>query len=171
MKRGGPVKFKAALLVSGVLLISAIILAGCAAETKTEINSDLAMDEARDNNPNQLGSSPDSIYIVMINQEEEFSIWPANRELPLGWNRYKSFVGNREIVLGYIKEIWTDQKSRNPLTRTDPVNLRCQVLYNPNGNPRYIMWTPDATSGFSLGYEKTGFTGQVVDCLEYVATH
>lgn len=49
------------------------------------------------------------IYIVVINYEEQYSIWPANRELPLGWmNTGKS--GTKNDCLAYIKENWTDMR-------------------------------------------------------------
>ncbi len=50
-----------------------------------------------------------TIYNVVINHEEQYSIWPADRENPLGWkNAGKS--GSKQECLEYIKEAWTDMR-------------------------------------------------------------
>jgi MbtH protein len=48
-------------------------------------------------------------YKVVINAEEQYSIWPADRENALGW-RDAGFSGTREQCLAYIEEIWTDMR-------------------------------------------------------------
>ena len=50
-----------------------------------------------------------TIYKVVVNDEEQYSIWPANRENPLGW-RVAGKSGSREECLAYIKEVWTDMQ-------------------------------------------------------------
>jgi len=50
-----------------------------------------------------------TIYKVVINHEEQYSIWPADRENPLGWtDAGKS--GLKQECLDYIKEVWTDMR-------------------------------------------------------------
>jgi len=46
-------------------------------------------------------------YKVVVNHEEQYSIWPAERENPPGW-RDGGKSGNKEECLAYIKEVWTD---------------------------------------------------------------
>lgn len=49
------------------------------------------------------------IYRVVVNHEEQYSIWPADRELPLGWtDAGKS--GDKEACLAHIREVWTDMR-------------------------------------------------------------
>lgn len=48
-------------------------------------------------------------HVVVINDEEQYSIWPADRDLPLGWRR-DSFAGTEEECLAYIEETWTDMR-------------------------------------------------------------
>jgi MbtH protein len=49
------------------------------------------------------------IYKVVLNHEEQYSIWPADRENALGWqDAGKS--GTKEECLAYIKEVWTDMR-------------------------------------------------------------
>ena len=51
----------------------------------------------------------ETIYNVVVNHEEQYSIWPAYKENPLGWtNAGKS--GTKEECLAYIKEVWTDMR-------------------------------------------------------------
>lgn len=48
-------------------------------------------------------------YKVVVNHEEQYSIWPADRENPLGW-RDAGKSGLKAECLAYIKEVWTDMR-------------------------------------------------------------
>jgi MbtH protein len=48
-------------------------------------------------------------YKVVMNHEEQYSIWPADRENPLGW-RDAGKSGSKAECLAYIKEVWTDMR-------------------------------------------------------------
>jgi MbtH protein len=48
----------------------------------------------------------DTIYKVVVNHEEQYSIWPAYRELPLGWKEAGK-EGKKQECLAYIEEVWT----------------------------------------------------------------
>jgi len=48
-------------------------------------------------------------YAVIINHEEQYSIWPADRELPLGW-KATGFEGTKQECLDHIEEVWTDMR-------------------------------------------------------------
>jgi MbtH protein len=50
-----------------------------------------------------------TIYTVVVNHEEQYSIWPAGRELPLGWHEAGK-SGVKSDCLAYIKEVWTDMR-------------------------------------------------------------
>jgi len=50
-----------------------------------------------------------TIYKVVVNHEEQYSIWPADRENPLGW-RDGGPTGLKAVCLEYIKEVWTDMR-------------------------------------------------------------
>lgn len=55
------------------------------------------------------GEDDKTIYQVVLNHEEQYSIWPADRDNPLGWrNAGKS--GLKDECLAYIEEIWTDMR-------------------------------------------------------------
>ena len=54
----------------------------------------------------------DEIYKVVVNHEEQYSIWSAERANPLGWtDAGKS--GSKTECLAFIKDVWTDMR---PLT-------------------------------------------------------
>jgi MbtH protein len=50
-----------------------------------------------------------TIYMAVVNDEEQYSIWPANRELPLGWKDAGKH-GLKPEVLAWIEEVWTDMR-------------------------------------------------------------
>jgi MbtH protein len=50
-----------------------------------------------------------TIYKVVLNHEEQYSIWPADRENALGWHDAGK-EGTKAECLAYIKEVWTDMR-------------------------------------------------------------
>ena len=50
-----------------------------------------------------------TIYKVVVNDEEQYSIWPADRENALGWKDIGQ-QGSKAECLAYIKEVWTDMR-------------------------------------------------------------
>ncbi len=48
-------------------------------------------------------------YKVVINHEEQYSIWPVDRENPLGW-KDAGKEGTKQECLDYIEEVWTDMR-------------------------------------------------------------
>lgn len=66
-----------------------------------------------------------TIYKVVINHEEQYSIWPEYKENPLGWfDAGKS--GPKAECLAYIKEVWTDMR---------PLSLRKKMEEMANNPP------------------------------------
>jgi len=50
-----------------------------------------------------------TIYKVVVNHEEQYSIWPGDRENALGW-RDAGKSGLKSECLEYIQEVWTDMR-------------------------------------------------------------
>ncbi|MFW9259427.1 antibiotic synthesis protein MbtH [Nostoc sp. KVJ20] len=50
-----------------------------------------------------------TIYKVVVNHEEQYSIWPSDRQNPAGWNDVGK-NGLKQECLDYIKEVWTDMR-------------------------------------------------------------
>jgi MbtH protein len=60
-------------------------------------------------------------YVVVINEEEQYSIWPEGREIPAGW-RAVGKSGTKDECLAYVEEVWTDMR---------PLSLRRQMEQSP----------------------------------------
>ena len=58
-----------------------------------------------------------TIYRVVVNHEEQYSIWPEYKEIPLGWKDVGK-SGPKAECLEHIKEVWTDMR---------PLSLRKQM--------------------------------------------
>nr|WP_181796162.1 MbtH family NRPS accessory protein [Streptomyces sp. WELS2] len=54
-------------------------------------------------------------WVVVVNDEEQYSVWPSGSEPPLGW-REIGFTGNRAECLDEIARVWTDLR---PLSLRD----------------------------------------------------
>lgn len=48
-------------------------------------------------------------YRVVVNHEEQYSIWPVDQDIPLGW-KDAGKSGTKEECLAYVKEVWTDMR-------------------------------------------------------------
>ena len=51
-------------------------------------------------------------YKVVLNHEEQYSIWPAERANPPGWND-DGKSGTKKECLDYIEEHWTDMRPKS----------------------------------------------------------
>jgi MbtH protein len=59
-----------------------------------------------------MASETNSSYKVVVNDEEQYSIWFADREPPAGW-RAAGKEGPKEECLAYIEEVWTDMRPKS----------------------------------------------------------
>ncbi len=55
---------------------------------------------------------PQIPHVVVINDEEQYSIWAADREIPAGWHA-TGVSGTRDECLAHIGEVWTDMRPRS----------------------------------------------------------
>ena len=51
----------------------------------------------------------ETVYLVVVNHEGQYSIWPAGREIPRGWDEAGK-SGPREECLAFVEEVWTDMR-------------------------------------------------------------
>jgi MbtH protein len=70
-------------------------------------------------------SEDNTIYKVVVNHEEQYSIWFTNREPPLGW-REVGKSGSKAECLAYIKEVWTDMRPLSLRNKMDDVHSNKQ---------------------------------------------
>lgn len=59
-----------------------------------------------------------TVYKVVVNHEQQYSIYPADRTNPLGWNDAGK-TGPKADCLAYVKEVWTDMR---------PLSLRLRMM-------------------------------------------
>lgn len=71
---------------------------------------------------NQNDREDTTIYRVVVNDEEQYSIWPDYREIPYGW-REAGKSGLKQECLDYIKKVWTDMR---------PLSLRKKMEESAN---------------------------------------
>ncbi len=50
-----------------------------------------------------------TVYRVVINHEEQYSIWPVHLEIPAGWSDV-GVEGQKAECLSHIEEVWTDMR-------------------------------------------------------------
>ena len=72
-----------------------------------EVESIDRIDEGR--NMNSDDREDTTTYKVVVNHEEQYSIWPAGKKNPLGWTDTGK-TGSKTECLAYIKEVWTDMR-------------------------------------------------------------
>jgi MbtH protein len=65
----------------------------------------------------------DRTYKVVVNHEEQYSVWPADRENPLGW-REAGMSGTKSECLNHIEQVWTDIR---------PLSLRQRIEHDSAG--------------------------------------
>jgi MbtH protein len=51
-------------------------------------------------------------FIVLVNEEHQYSLWPTFREVPAGWSAARP-RGSRQECLDYIEENWVDMRPRS----------------------------------------------------------
>ncbi len=67
-------------------------------------------------------------YKVVIDHEEQYSIWPEDREVPLGWKDVGK-TGTKQECVVYIEEVWTDMRPLSAQARRkkmEEMELRIQ---------------------------------------------
>ncbi|MEH1790842.1 MbtH family protein [Nostoc sp.] len=62
------------------------------------------------------------IYKVVVNHEEQYSIWSTERDNAPGWKDVGK-TGSKEECLSYIKQVWTDIRPLSLRKKMQEVNL------------------------------------------------
>jgi MbtH protein len=57
----------------------------------------------------------DGTYLVLINEEGQYSLWPVQIEVPAGWTVAHQ-ADTRQTCLNFINEHWTDMRPRSLVT-------------------------------------------------------
>jgi MbtH protein len=73
---------------------------------------------AKRHDTNMVNNGHIPIYEVVINHEEQYSIWRADTNPPKGWKKVGR-TGSKEECLTFIKEVWTDMRPRSQREQMD----------------------------------------------------
>lgn len=61
------------------------------------------------------------MYLVLVNHEEQYSLWPSYKPIPLGWKA----VGKeqtKEEAIAYVEQVWTDMRPLSLRKQMDEIN-------------------------------------------------
>ena len=60
-----------------------------------------------------INDSDDSrTYVVLVNDEGQYSLWPSFKKVPAGWTMVLQ-ASQRSVCLNYVKEHWTDMRPKS----------------------------------------------------------
>ena len=51
-------------------------------------------------------------YAVVLNDEEQYSIWPVDRDIPAGWHA-EGTSGPKDDCIAHIERVWVDMRPRS----------------------------------------------------------
>lgn len=60
----------------------------------------------------EAAEDPAALFNVVINSEEQYSIWPVGQPIPAGWKSVGK-SGTKKECLEYIKAVWTDMRPQS----------------------------------------------------------
>lgn len=60
----------------------------------------------------------DARYQVLVNDEDQYSLWLANHDVPAGW-RSVGVSGSKQECMDYVDQTWTDMRPRSLRERMD----------------------------------------------------
>lgn len=55
----------------------------------------------------------DEVFIVLVNHEDQYSIWPHWKAIPSGWHAVDGVKGDKKTVLEFVERTWTDMRPRS----------------------------------------------------------
>lgn len=67
--------------------------------------------------------NPDTRFLVVVNDEQQYSIWPHYKAIPAGWTAADK-TGSKAECLAWIESVWTDMR---------PLSLRQAMQANGQG--------------------------------------
>jgi MbtH protein len=68
-------------------------------------------------------------YDVVINDEEQYSIWPVQLTCPDGWHKV-GVRGDKQACLAHVEQVWTDMR---PKTLRDQMAIAAGTSAGPGG--------------------------------------
>ncbi len=107
-------------------------------------------------------------YKVVINHEEQYSIWPVDRETLRGWEN-SGISGTKQECFDYIEEVWTDMRPLSLRKRVEEKNLaqgKTPYKVVVNHEEQYSIWL--VGQEVTGKWRETGETCSLKECLSYI---
>ena len=89
-------------------------------------------------------------YAAVVNHEEQYSIWPLGREIPLGW-RDTGTHGTKDDVLAWIQSVWTDMRPLSLRKAMEAQSMEAQSSTAPSLNSADELTTDDLVDRLANG--------------------
>lgn len=102
-------------------------------------------------------------YKVVINHEEQYSIWPINKKSPKGW-RDLEIRGNKDKCQDYIEEVWTDMRPLSIQKMNLPEDTEYFVIINHE--EQYSIWPKKLA--LPERWKLTKIDGTLYPCVKYI---
>jgi MbtH protein len=104
------------------------------------------------------------LYRVVVNTEDQYVIWPANREIPYSWED-AGRTGGRVECMEHIWSIWTDMR---PLSLRAPVEAGALFKVMINDDEQRAVWPVDRDDSGGWVEEEGPSRGTLSHCQEHV---
>lgn len=111
----------------------------------------------------QVPQKSDHQYKVVINHEEQYSIWRAGEKAPSGWKDTR-FAGTLDQCHDYIEEVWTDMRPLSIRKMNLPKDTQYRVVINHE--EQYSIWPMKKPVPRSWKALKT--QGTLTECMDYI---
>lgn len=88
----------------------------------------------------------DAEYFALINDEGQYSLWPAFADVPDGWTVVHG-EDTRKACLDYIEEHWTDMRPKSLITEMEKYEQENPTATNPAVVQGTVEKDDDVTAG------------------------
>lgn len=75
-----------------------------------------------------------TIYTVVVNDEEQYSVWPSYKAIPPGW-RSAGMEARKAECLRHIDEVWTDMRPRSLRRKMETGSRDSDASTESDGDP------------------------------------
>jgi MbtH protein len=82
-------------------------------------------------------------YVVLVNVEEQYSLWLADLEIPKGWREVFA-RNNKKACLEYVKEVWTDMRPLSLRKAMAEARAQQEQAQQPEPPPAALNAAPSA---------------------------
>jgi uncharacterized protein YbdZ (MbtH family) len=122
-----------------------------------------------------------TIYAAVVNHEEQYSIWPMHRQLPLGW-KSTGKSGKKPDCLKFIELVWTDmrplslrkhmeQMKRNPSTEKDHLENESPESNRWNQGPALVERLSMGSHPIEPALRPTKTAAVLKECIDREYVH